>query len=80
MGSGCSSIWFSKRFYVTCWFAISCVSQKGLEIAKSSNLPRAYFDYHDMLNVNNTGYWPYTNPMPLLRGLREALNMMMKRD
>ena len=31
-----------------------------------------------MMNVNETGYWPYTNPMPLLRGLREALDMMME--
>jgi alanine-glyoxylate transaminase/serine-glyoxylate transaminase/serine-pyruvate transaminase len=65
-----------KGFMLPAGLAISCVSQKALERAKTSNLPRAYFDYHDMLKINETGYWPYTNPMPLLRGLREALTMM----
>jgi len=67
-----------KGFMLPAGLAISCVSEKALEIAKSSNLPRAYFDYLDMLKMNNTGYWPYTNPMPLLRGLRESLNMMLE--
>ena len=67
-----------KGFMLPAGLAISCVSQKALEIAKTANLPRAYYDYQDMLKINETGYWPYTNPMPLLRGLREALNMMME--
>ncbi len=67
-----------KGFMLPAGLAISCVSQKALEISKTSNLPRAYYDYQDMLKINETGYWPYTNPMPLLRGLREALDMMME--
>ena len=67
-----------KGFMLHAGLAISCVSQKALEIAKTANLPRAYYDYQDMLKINETGYWPYTNPMPLLRGLREALDMMME--
>ena len=67
-----------KGFMLPAGLAISCVSQKALETAKTANLPRAYYDYQDMLKINETGYWPYTNPMPLLRGLREALNMMME--
>ena len=67
-----------KGFMLPAGLAISCVSQKALEIAKTANLPRAYYDYQDMLKINETGYWPYTNPMPLLRGLREALDMMME--
>ena len=66
-----------KGFMLPAGLAISCVSQKALETAKTANLPRAYYDYQDMLKINETGYWPYTNPMPLLRGLREALDMMM---
>ena len=67
-----------KGIMLPAGLAITCVSQKALEIAKNSNLPRAYYDYQDMLKINETGYWPYTNPMPLLRGLREALDMMME--
>ena len=67
-----------KGFMLPAGLAISCVSQKALEIAKTANLPRAYYDYQDMLKINETGYWPYTNPIPLLRGLREALDMMME--
>ncbi len=67
-----------KGFMLPAGLAISCISQKALETAKTANLPRAYYDYQDMLKINETGYWPYTNPMPLLRGLREALDMMME--
>ena len=67
-----------KGFMLPAGLAISCVSQKALETAKTANLPRAYYDYQVMLKINETGYWPYTNPMPLLRGLREALDMMME--
>jgi alanine-glyoxylate transaminase/serine-glyoxylate transaminase/serine-pyruvate transaminase len=67
-----------KGFMLPAGLAISCISQKALVIAKKSNMRRAYYDFHDMLAINNTGYWPYTNPMPLLRGLRESLNIMLE--
>ena len=65
-----------KGFMLPAGLAISCVSQKALEIAKSANLPRAYFDYHDMLKIMKLDIGHTLNPMPLLRGLREALTMM----
>jgi alanine-glyoxylate transaminase/serine-glyoxylate transaminase/serine-pyruvate transaminase len=67
-----------KGFMLPAGLAITCISQKALDMAKKSNMRRAYYDFHDMLAINNTGYWPYTNPMPLLRGLRESLNMMLE--
>ena len=35
---------------------------------------RCYFDFQDMVTSNTTGYFPYTPPMTLLRGLRASLD------
>ena len=40
---------------------------------KNDRLAKVYFDYADQLKANPTGYFPYTPPLPLLYGLREAL-------
>ena len=40
-----------KGFMLPAGLAISCVSQKALEIAKSANLPRAYFDSYRLLQL-----------------------------
>ena len=54
----------------------TCVSQKALEAAQQSKYPRCYFDYGDMVTANASGYFPYTPPLPMLYGLREALAML----
>ena len=35
---------------------------------------RCYFDFGDTVKTNATGYFPYTPPMSLLRGLRASLD------
>ena len=57
---------------------IVCVSQEALEAHKNSNLPRTFFDWDDQIKTNDNGYFPYTPPMNLLRGLRESLNMLFE--
>ena len=37
---------------------------------------RSYFDFAAMAASNATGYFPYTPPLPLLRGLRASLDRM----
>jgi alanine-glyoxylate transaminase / serine-glyoxylate transaminase / serine-pyruvate transaminase len=65
-----------KGLMLPAGLGVTCVSQKALEAAKSATSRRCYFDYADMVQANSTGYFPYTPPLPLLYGLREALAML----
>lgn len=50
------------------------VSSKALEAARTAKLRRAYFEFGDMLTLNDTGYFPYTPPTQLFHGLRRSLD------
>ena len=52
------------------------LSQRALAASKSSTMRRCYFDINDMMRNNDTGYFPYTPPLPMLYGLRDALAMI----
>jgi alanine-glyoxylate transaminase/serine-glyoxylate transaminase/serine-pyruvate transaminase len=51
-------------------------SPKAIAASKKATLRRCYFDFEDMIKSNATGYFPYTPPLPLLYGLREALRII----
>ena len=57
---------------------ILCASEKALEANKTANCPRCYFAWADHIATNDLGFFPYTPPMNLLRGLRESLNMIFE--
>jgi alanine-glyoxylate transaminase/serine-glyoxylate transaminase/serine-pyruvate transaminase len=52
------------------------VSEKALEVSRLSTMERCYFDFVDMIKTNDLGYFPYTPPVQLLRGLRAALDLL----
>ena len=54
------------------------VSAKALARVETARSPRSYFDLRDQLKHNATGYFPYTPPLSLLFGLREALDMLLE--
>jgi len=56
--------------------SFTAVSQKGLAATKTSKLPRAYWDWQEMLSFNAKGFFPYTPASTLLFGLRESLSML----
>ena len=66
-----------KGFMLPAGLAIICVSQKALEARKSAKLPRCYFDFNDMIATNDSGFFPYTPPMSLIRGLRVSVDRML---
>jgi alanine-glyoxylate transaminase/serine-glyoxylate transaminase/serine-pyruvate transaminase len=58
-----------------------CISPKALKVAeggagRNDRLGHAYFAWKDQLAANATGYFPYTPALPLLYGLREALEIV----
>lgn len=54
----------------------NAVSRKALEAARTARLPRSYWDWQPMLEMNATGYFPYTPAINLLYGLNEAMRML----
>ena len=66
-----------KGFMLPAGLAILAVSQKALAVSASAQMYRCYFDFKDMVATNAKGYFPYTPPMTLLRGLRASLDVML---
>ena len=54
----------------------NAVSEKALRANQTSRMPRAYWDWQDVLKQNEAGFFPYTPPTNLLYGLREAIRML----
>jgi len=56
--------------------SFNAVSKKALSANKSAKLPRSYWDWQEMLQANQNGFFPFTPATNLLFGLREALLML----
>ena len=56
--------------------SFNAVSDKALAAAKTSQLPKSYWSWEEMLGPNKTGFFPYTPATNLLYGLREALAIL----
>jgi alanine-glyoxylate transaminase/serine-glyoxylate transaminase/serine-pyruvate transaminase len=54
----------------------NAVSEKALAASKTSKMPRAYWDWDEILKANKAGFFPYTPATNLLYALREALEML----
>jgi len=67
-----------KGFMLPAGLAIMAVSQKALDCASTAKMHRCYFDFKDMATTNEQGYFPYTPPMPLIRGLRVAVDRLLE--
>ena len=57
--------------------SFNAVSPKAIAASKSAKLPRAFWDWADIIEMNASGYWPYTPNTNLLYGLSEALEMIL---
>src|SRR3984957_8546256 len=56
--------------------SFNAISEKALAASKTAKLPRAYWDWKQMLAPNRSGFFPFTPATNLLFGLREALRML----
>ena len=57
--------------------SFNALSPKAIEASRQSKLPKAFFGWAEILEMNKTGYWPYTPNTNLLYGLHEALEMIL---
>jgi alanine-glyoxylate transaminase/serine-glyoxylate transaminase/serine-pyruvate transaminase len=58
--------------------AFVAFSQKALAALETSTYPRCFLDLKDQMTNNANGYTPYTPNLPLLYGLRKALDMLLE--
>lgn len=56
--------------------SFNAISRKALAASAHAKLPRAYWDWADMLEPNARGFFPYTPASNLLYGLHEAIAML----
>ena len=54
----------------------NAISPKALAATKTARSLRAYWDWHEMLAINESGFFPSTPATNLLQGLKVALDML----
>lgn len=55
----------------------NAVSEKALSVTEKATLPRSYWSWAEVLETNQTGFFPYTPATNLLMGLQEAVDMLL---
>jgi alanine-glyoxylate transaminase/serine-glyoxylate transaminase/serine-pyruvate transaminase len=66
-----------KGFMLPAGLALLCFSQKALAMRQQAQCKRGFLDIQDHINHNAGGYFPYTPSIPLLYGLRKALELLL---
>jgi alanine-glyoxylate transaminase/serine-glyoxylate transaminase/serine-pyruvate transaminase len=56
--------------------SFNAISDKALSANKNSKMPKSFFAWDDMLNMNKVGYFPYTPATQMLHGLVEGIAML----
>lgn len=57
--------------------SFNALSPKALAVSKTARLPKAFWAWDEIVEMNQTGYWPYTPNTNLLYGLHEALDIIL---
>ena len=67
-----------KGFMMPAGGAFLAFSQKALKAVETSTYPRCFLDLKDQMFHNKDGYTPYTPALPILYGLRKALDLLLE--
>lgn len=57
--------------------SFNALSPKAIEASKSARLPKAFWAWDEIIEMNKTGYWPSTPNTNLLYALSEACDMLL---
>jgi alanine-glyoxylate transaminase / serine-glyoxylate transaminase / serine-pyruvate transaminase len=60
--------------------SFNAVSEEALAVSRTAQLPRAFWSWENMLQPNQSGFFPYTPATNLLFGLREAISMLVNEE
>ena len=58
--------------------SFNALSAKALEASKKATLPKAFWAWDEIIDMNKTGYWPSTPNTNLLYALSEACDMLLE--
>lgn len=56
--------------------SFNAISERAFEYSKTAGSRRSYWDWQEMIEINKTGYFPYTPATNLLFGLNEAVELL----
>ena len=56
--------------------SFNAISDKALAANKASKLPKSFFAWDDMLNMNKVGFFPYTPATQMIHGLIAGIEML----
>ena len=57
--------------------SFNALSPKAIAAGKTATLPKAFWAWDEIVEMNRTGYWPYTPNTNLLYALSESLDMLL---
>ncbi len=57
--------------------SFNALSPRAIEASKTARLPKAFWAWDEIIELNKTGYFPYTPSTNLLYGLNEACDMLL---
>jgi len=66
-----------KGFMLPAGLAIVCFSKRALAARKKAKCARCFLDIQDHIDTNKDGFFPYTPSVPLLRGLRASIDLIL---
>ena len=58
--------------------SFNALSTKAIEASKKATLPKAFWAWDEIIEMNKTGYWPTTPNTNLLYALSEACDMLLE--
>ncbi len=65
-----------KGFMLPAGLSILAISPKARQAMARATCPKCFFDFRDMLKSNESGGFPYTPPVNLIRGLDLSIRML----
>ena len=66
-----------KGFMLPAGMALLAFSPRALAAAKTAKCKRCFLDIADHLATNKDGFFPYTPSVPMLRGLRASIDLLL---
>ena len=66
-----------KGFMLPAGMAILAFSPRALAARKKAKCARCFLDIQDHMNTNKDGFFPYTPSVPMLRGLRASIDLLL---
>jgi len=67
-----------KGFMLPAGMALLAFSRRALAAAKTAQCKRCFLDIADHIATNKDGFFPYTPSVPMLRGLRASIDLLLE--